>query len=382
MQRPDFKKTDDMFNRVLQRDNIAVVTLLENKTTGTRFIIVNAHIHWDPQYRDVKLVQVALLVDEVDKIAARFAKYPPRLLQPEDGEPHTGPTYADGTKIPLIICGDFNSVPDSGVYEFLANGTVPSTHPDFMSHVYGNYTSEGLRHRFGLKSAYSSVGELPMTNYTPSFSGVIDYIWYSTNNLAVTSVLGEVDKGYLSKVVGFPNVHFPSECVLFTFMISISGLTFRCFLSVTSPSSASSGSDLQRKLRQIHLPRSLRAVVGLEGRQGYRSPLYPCRLCSPFLPCTFTIPVAILLFLSLLHLFNTITCTSLLCCVVLFSPFSFFFTYVFHPPFFSFFPVFLSISLFLLACAFTPPITLLLFSSISPFCLGVLRCFPRTSNPL
>src|SRR5215510_9506626 len=79
MQRQDFKKTDDMFNRVLGKDNIAVVCLMESIETGTRFIIVNVHIHWDPAYRDVKLVQVALLIDEVEKIASAFAKYPPRL---------------------------------------------------------------------------------------------------------------------------------------------------------------------------------------------------------------------------------------------------------------------------------------------------------------
>jgi CCR4-NOT transcription complex subunit 6 len=42
---------------------------------------------------------------------------------------------------------------------------------------------------------------------------VIDYIWYTTSSLSVTSLLGDVDPGYLTKVVGFPNVHFPSECV-------------------------------------------------------------------------------------------------------------------------------------------------------------------------
>src|SRR4051794_32312252 len=82
MQRPDFKKTDDMFNRVLGKDNIAVVCLLESIESGTRFIIANAHIHWDPAYHDVKLVQVALLVEEIEKIASGFARYPPRL-------PHT-----------------------------------------------------------------------------------------------------------------------------------------------------------------------------------------------------------------------------------------------------------------------------------------------------
>ncbi|CAL1706300.1 unnamed protein product [Somion occarium] len=234
MQRSDFKKTDDMFNRVLGKDHIAVVCLFENKETGTRLVIVNAHIHWDPQYRDVKLVQVALLIEEVEKIADSFARYPPRLMLPSAASTANGtsaeeknassrppPTYADGTKIPLIVCGDFNSILDSGVYEFLSTGTVPSNHPDFMSHKYGKYTSDGLRHRLGLKSAYSVAGELPLTNFTPSFQGVIDYIWYSTSNLAVNSVLGEVDKSYLSKVVGFPNAHFPSDhlCIVGEFRV-------------------------------------------------------------------------------------------------------------------------------------------------------------------
>ncbi|KAI5123887.1 hypothetical protein M0805_005704 [Coniferiporia weirii] len=227
MQRSDFKKTDDMFNRVLQRDDIAVIGLFESKATGSRFIVTNVHIFWNAQFCDVKLVQVALLIDEIEKSAARFARYPPRPPPPpgaadSDETPvRPPPVYSDGTKIPVIICGDFNSVPESGVYEFLANGTVASDHPDFMSHVYGNYTSEGLRHRLGLKSAYAAVGEPSLTNYTPSFQGVLDYIWYSTNNLTVTSLLGEVDKDYLSKVVGFPNVHFPSDhvCIVSEFRV-------------------------------------------------------------------------------------------------------------------------------------------------------------------
>jgi CCR4-NOT transcription complex subunit 6 len=205
MQRPDFKKTDDMFNRVLGKDHIAVICLFEAKDTGTRIILANAHIHWDPAYRDVKLVQVALLVDEIEKIAANFARLPPKPDMPRS------PVYSDGSKIPLIICGDFNSVPSSGVYEFLSNGSVPPDHPDFMSHLYGRYTTDGLRHRLGLKSANAAAGELTLTNYTPSFQGVIDYIWYSTGNLAVSAVLGGVDRAYLEKVVGFPNAHFPSE---------------------------------------------------------------------------------------------------------------------------------------------------------------------------
>ncbi|KAJ3510217.1 hypothetical protein NLJ89_g4809 [Agrocybe chaxingu] len=250
MQRQDFKKTDDMFNRVLGKDHIAIITLLENIHTGTRFVIANAHVHWDPKFRDVKLVQVALLLEEVEKVANNFAKYPPppplnghgsgstTRVETADDRSEAGstspasasedidrqttsappyrppPTYADGMKIPLIVCGDYNSVPDSGVCEFLANGSVPSNHPDFMSHKYGRYTSEGIRHRCGLKNAYGTLpSEMTATNYTPSFQGVLDYVWYSAATVGVNKVLGGLDKGYLEKVVGFPNPHFPSDHV-------------------------------------------------------------------------------------------------------------------------------------------------------------------------
>lgn len=216
MQRQDFKKTDDMFNRVLGKDHIAVVCLLEDKHTGTRYVIANAHIHWDPAYRDVKLVQVALLVEEIEKMASAFARYPPPAGM--------APKYSDGSKIPVIVSGDFNSVPDSGLYEFLQNGVLSADHEDFMKHVYGRYTEEGLRHRLGLKSAYSTGqgGEiLPMTNFTPSFKGTIDYVWYSTATVAVNAVLGEVDREYLDKVVGFPNAHYPSDhvCLMCEFRV-------------------------------------------------------------------------------------------------------------------------------------------------------------------
>ncbi|KAJ7268647.1 Endonuclease/exonuclease/phosphatase [Mycena haematopus] len=235
MQRQDFKKTDDMFNRVLGKDHIAVVVLLEDLVTGTRIIVSNTHLHWDAAYSDVKLVQTALLLEEVEKVAHGFAKYPPRppdtpSATDEDPTPPRPPPpiYADGTKIPLIVCGDYNSMPSSGVYDFLSTGSLPPTHPDFLSHTYGNYTSEGLRHKLGLKSAYTTVGAggvaeeiMPMTNFTPGFRGVLDYVWYSTGNLILNTVVGEIDKMYLDKVVGFPNVHFPSDHIALTATFSV-----------------------------------------------------------------------------------------------------------------------------------------------------------------
>jgi CCR4-NOT transcription complex subunit 6 len=171
-----------------------------------------------------------------------------------DGEPapRPPPLYSDGTKIPLIVCGDYNSVPDSGLYEFLSNGTLPPDHSDFMSHSYGKYTSEGLRHKFGLKSAFAGIGELSMTNFTPTFKGAIDYIWYSTPNLAVNAVLGDVDKVYLEKAVGFPNAHFPSEYVLSCHCIIVIYANEYCFYVATSLYLESSASNHPEKHHPDH----------------------------------------------------------------------------------------------------------------------------------
>lgn len=206
-------RTEDMFNRVMSKDNISVACLLESTTTDGRLVVANAHIHWDPQYRDVKIVQVAMLIEEIEKLREQFARFPPK--PPKDGDVTKRPfsRYQDPSHISAIICGDFNSVPHSAVYDFLSDGTLPADHEDFMVHQYGHYTNRGIYHKMGLKSAYAHIGELPMTNYTPGYEGAIDYIWYTTSTLAVTELLGEVDKQYLSRVVGFPNAHFPSEYV-------------------------------------------------------------------------------------------------------------------------------------------------------------------------
>ena len=229
--RPDMKKEHDIFNRVMPRDNIAVVTFFENRLTGTRFLIVNAHIYYDAQYADVKVIQTAIIMEGVVKLAEKYARWPPckdkkrikltedRGLNPEvveepEIEPAPSMEYTS-TQIPLIMCTDLNSLNDSGVYEFLANGSIPSNHKDLASYSYGNFTRDGIQHPFALRSAYANLDgtpdAVPYTNYTPGFTGVIDYIWYSTNALEATELLGGADLDYMKRVPGWPTYHFPSD---------------------------------------------------------------------------------------------------------------------------------------------------------------------------
>lgn len=201
----------------MQKDNVAVITLFESIETGARLVVANTHLDWDPLLCDVKLVQIGLLVEQVEVFANQFATLPPMPSSSPSSSPTSAKSaYSDGSKIPIIIAGDFNSVPESGVYEFMHNGSVPYNHADYMTHVYGTYTqpgeANGLKHRLGMKSAYAaSAGGEPQTNHTPGYKGGIDFIWYSAATVGVNAVLEGVDKGYLEKVVGFPNAHFPSE---------------------------------------------------------------------------------------------------------------------------------------------------------------------------
>ncbi|XP_077378871.1 CCR4-NOT transcription complex subunit 6-like [Festucalex cinctus] len=226
-----------MLNRVMTKDNIGVAVLLEvNKdlfSGGAKasperplVLVANAHMHWDPEYSDVKLIQTVMFLSELKSIAERAAA----------GE-------SDASSIPIVLCADLNSLPDSGVVEYLSNGGVADNHKDFKELRYndclsnfscssngaGNSNNNGncaataataapgngggsVTHSFQLKSAYDS-HVMPYTNYTYDFKGVIDYIFFSRTHMSALGVLGPLDARWLSdnNLTGCPHPHVPSD---------------------------------------------------------------------------------------------------------------------------------------------------------------------------
>lgn len=228
--RPDMKATEDVFNRVMPKDNVAIYCFFESVETGNRFIVVNAHLCWEALLADVKAVQTGILMELITKQSERYTRKPAissdekrrgRTSTTDDGSPQgrTDPApsqeYRNNTDIPLLVCGDFNATRESSVYELLDRGRVSPNHPDLAGHSYGHFTRDGIEHPFSLRSAYAHIAgtqdDLIFTNYTPPFTGIIDYIWYSTNTLDAISLLGPPDYDYLKRVPGFPNYHFPSD---------------------------------------------------------------------------------------------------------------------------------------------------------------------------
>ena len=69
--------SEAMLNRVMLRDNIGIAVLLELKDASSphhspqHLLVSNAHIHWDPEFSDVKLIQTIMLMNELDTIILR-----------------------------------------------------------------------------------------------------------------------------------------------------------------------------------------------------------------------------------------------------------------------------------------------------------------------
>jgi len=67
-------------------------------------LIATCHVHWDPEYCDVKLIQTMMFMHRLQNIIkdAQASLLPPS-------------SSSDCNQIPVILCGDLNSLPESGV---------------------------------------------------------------------------------------------------------------------------------------------------------------------------------------------------------------------------------------------------------------------------
>ena len=71
-------------------------------------LVTTAHMHWDPEFSDVKLIQTMMLMSELKKVVEMSSQ----SVKPPDSKPGTN---GDCNSIPIILCGDLNSLPDSGM---------------------------------------------------------------------------------------------------------------------------------------------------------------------------------------------------------------------------------------------------------------------------
>ena len=195
--------SDAMLNCVMLKDNIGIAALLEVKDCSAlhmpsqHVLVANAHIHWDPEFADVKLIQTLMFTNELNNIVMK--------AQTERGIGFKTP-IPGMPGVPVITCCDLNSLPDSSVVEYLRTGRIATSHRDLQGHGYDGFLQRfsasvrgGIRvrapsgkpelvHQFNLRRTYS--GQMEYTNYTYDFKGVINYIFYSADFLTSLGLMG------------------------------------------------------------------------------------------------------------------------------------------------------------------------------------------------
>ncbi|RZC79189.1 hypothetical protein C5167_003441 [Papaver somniferum] len=200
----------------LLKDNVALIAVLEAKfsnhgadTPGKRQLlcVANTHVSVQQDLKDVKLWQVHTLLKGLEKIAV-------------------------SAEIPMLVCGDFNSLPGSAPHALLAMGKVEPMHPDLGTDPLGILRPPSkLTHQLPLVSAYSSFARMGVgagleqqrrrmdatsneplfTNCTRDFIGTHDYIFYTADSLTVESLLELLDEESLRKDTALPSPEWSSD---------------------------------------------------------------------------------------------------------------------------------------------------------------------------
>jgi len=228
-----------------KRDNIGLIVrlipdLCDHPVSGKErtqpICIANTHLFWNPQFPEVKLEQMKMFLEEIELFNKDF----------ED--------------VPLILTGDFNSLPNSNVYQLLVcntsskeemtelqNANLCKEHQDISSSVPSlletvdtvssgsdteaillekktsaiedTFESEAcpcFKFSRKLQSAYnfhSEKGEPEFTNFKGDFQGTLDYIFFEKNRFLLLSILDIPSLDLVALQTALPNRQFSSDHV-------------------------------------------------------------------------------------------------------------------------------------------------------------------------
>jgi len=86
----------------------AIVSIGSDHQQQQPLLVATCHIHWDPDYSDVKLIQTMMLMNELKHIVEEATSLA------DAGASSDSDDCRSCADVPLILCGDFNSLPDSG----------------------------------------------------------------------------------------------------------------------------------------------------------------------------------------------------------------------------------------------------------------------------
>jgi CCR4-NOT transcription complex subunit 6 len=180
----------------------ALFVQLTHKHTGKKFVVVNTHLFWNPEFEYVKYGQMMRVLQFIEK----HYKH-----------------------LPTVLCGDFNSLPTSNVIKYIYSLAPDTTNTNFKGDATKNkkfidFFWANHVHGLKLRSAYDifkhdsvkdvddyADGHPDFTTYTQEFVGTLDYIFYNPEKLKVTELVRIPTNDQEVRGLKLPNFKYPSD---------------------------------------------------------------------------------------------------------------------------------------------------------------------------
>lgn len=183
-------KHEAVAKRFTERTTVFQVIILQDKETGNILLLGNTHLYFHPNADHIRLLQAGMCIYIINDMI-------PKLKQ----------DYPDKT-VSVIFCGDFNSTPDSGIYQLFTKNKIPENHFVWSNNKDETIAGLSLSQPLHLDSA---CGTPEFTHYTSLFHACLDYIFYDKDSLQVEQVVPLPDASEILSYNGLPNAVFPSD---------------------------------------------------------------------------------------------------------------------------------------------------------------------------
>ncbi|XP_039972368.1 2',5'-phosphodiesterase 12 [Xiphias gladius] len=174
-------------DNILQRSTSLQASVLEDlNKPGRKVCVANTHLYWHPKGGNIRLVQMGVALRHLSHVISEVAP-----------------------GAPLVFCGDFNSSPNSGVFQLVSEAVVPQQHADWSSS--GPEESCSMELRSAFPPLLSACSQPAYTNYVGGFHGCLDYIFVQPESMQVEQVIPLPSHQEVTTYEALPSVAHPSD---------------------------------------------------------------------------------------------------------------------------------------------------------------------------
>ena len=187
------KNNERLLERLKDKATSSQASILQSIENPNKWLVVgNTHLYYHPDADHVRLLQGGQTILFIDEMVKKVQNDNP------------------GADVSVLLCGDFNSTPECGIFRLMTTGSAPEDLVDWKSNENEQIVGLSLSQPFSLASA---CGTPKYTNYTVGFADCLDYIFYETRTLQVKEVIPLYSDEELQRHTALPNVVFPSDHV-------------------------------------------------------------------------------------------------------------------------------------------------------------------------